>query len=336
MTNSVSPAAVNASRQVSVVIPTYQRRDSVARVLRALTNQKYPPAQFEVIVSIDGSDDGTGEMVEAFDTPFALKAIRQPKLGRAAACNAGIRAARGDLIILLDDDMEPAPEFLANHSRAHSDGSRRGVLAAVPVVVEPKSPPVVKYVASSFEVHLKKLSQPKREIGIRDFYSGNFSIRKDLLIEVGLFDEGFRSYGNEDGELAIRLREAGIQLTYCADAVARQHYEKDFAALAHDKMAQGRTSVECAMRHPDVVPHLRIGTYRRGSRKWRLIRGILLAASRVLRSLPDRVIDYVRALERKRSLSLQDRYRQALDYFYWLGVRSALRKHPEVGRMLAL
>src|SRR5215471_12978953 len=152
MTNSVSAAAANASPRVTVVIPTHRRRDSVARALRAVRDQECPSAEYEVIVCIDGSDDGTGAMVEAFEAPFALRAIRQPKLGRAAACNSGIRAARGDLIILLDDDMEPAPEFVATHLAAHSNGSRRGVLAAVPVVVGPDSPPIVGYVASSFDV----------------------------------------------------------------------------------------------------------------------------------------------------------------------------------------
>src|SRR5712691_6997483 len=126
--------------------------------------------------------------------------------------------------------MEPTSEFLAAHARAHADESRLGVLAAVPVVVDRASPPVVEYIASSFNLHLTKLSRPDHKIGIRDFYSGNFSIRRKVLLEVGLFDEGFKAYGNEDGELAIRLRQAGVQLTYCAEAIARQHYEKDFAA----------------------------------------------------------------------------------------------------------
>jgi GT2 family glycosyltransferase len=48
---------------LSVVIPTYRRRDSVARVLDALTRQTVPPEEFELIVSIDGSEDGTRELV---------------------------------------------------------------------------------------------------------------------------------------------------------------------------------------------------------------------------------------------------------------------------------
>jgi len=327
---------MQSSPRISVVIPTYERCDSVARVLRALVHQTFPSADYEVIVSINGSDDGTREMVAAFEAPHDLRAIWQPERGRAAACNAGIRAARGELIVLLDDDMEPTADFLAIHARAHPDGSRLGVFAAVPVVVDGASSPVVEYIASNFDLHLEKLARPDHEVGIRDFYSGNFSIRRDVLLEIGLFDEGFKSYGNEDGELAIRLRQAGVRLTYSAEAIAWQHYEKDFAGLARDKMAQGRTSVACALRHPEAVPELRIGTYRRGSRKWRLLRSMLLAASGSLQSLPNWIIQYVRWLEQKRPMRLQARYHLALDYFYWLGVRSALRENPELSRRLAI
>src|SRR4029077_11715275 len=123
---------------------------------------------------------------------------------------------------------EPTADFLAVHARAHGDGSRLGVIAAVPVGVDRASSPVVEYIASNFDLHLEKLARPDHEVGIRDFYSGNFSIRRDVLLEIGLFDEGFKSYGNEDGELAIRLRQAGVRVTYSAEAIAWQHYEKDF------------------------------------------------------------------------------------------------------------
>jgi len=113
-----------SSPRVSVVIPTYNRRDSVERALRALARQEYPKSDYEVIVSIDGSQDGTREQVERFAAPFELLATWQPRKGRAPACNAGVRAARGELLVLLDDDMEPAPGLRASQVRAHSDGSR--------------------------------------------------------------------------------------------------------------------------------------------------------------------------------------------------------------------
>src|SRR5690349_14383580 len=95
--------------RVSVVIPTYQRRLSVERTLQALSAQTMPADQFEVVVSIDGSMDGTREMLDACRTPYTLVAQWQRNRGRAAACNRGVALARGDVIVLLDDDMEPTP-----------------------------------------------------------------------------------------------------------------------------------------------------------------------------------------------------------------------------------
>ena len=121
--------------RVSVVIPTYRRRASVERVLEALRRQTFSADLFETVVSVDGSEDGTRESVAAFPAPYALKGLWQANRGRAAACNAGVRAARGELIVLLDDDMEPAAEFLEAHVGAHATGATRGVLGAVPVAL---------------------------------------------------------------------------------------------------------------------------------------------------------------------------------------------------------
>ncbi len=321
---------------VSIVIPTYRRKASLGRALEALCRQTFPATQFEAVVSIDGSEDGTRESVAAFAAPYALHGIWRPNGGRAAACNAGIRAARGELVILLDDDMEPVPHFLDAHVRAHLSGKRRGILGAVPVAVGPESPPIASFIAKKFNRHLEKLARPDHEIGIRDFYTGNFSIGRDLLLEVGLFDESFRAYGNEDGELAIRLLAAGIELAYSPEALAHQHFEKDFPALARDKIAQGKTSVVCALKHPETLPSLRLGTYRSGSRKWRVLRRALIDASRVIRFLPSWLMRYVHWQERRRTPRLQGIYYLALDYFYWLGVRSAMWEYPKAARRLTL
>src|SRR5262245_4570156 len=104
---------------ISVVIPTYARPASLERVLHSLCAQTLPGRDYEVIVSIDGCEDRTREALTRFAAPYALQWIWRPKSGRASACNAGIRVARGELVILLDDDMEPAPHFLAAHARAH-------------------------------------------------------------------------------------------------------------------------------------------------------------------------------------------------------------------------
>jgi glycosyltransferase involved in cell wall biosynthesis len=316
---------------VSMVIPTYQRCASVHRLLTSLARQTLPAAGFEVIVAIDGSADDTREMVDAFSASYALRAAGQPHRGRAAACNLGIREALGQVVVILDDDMEPTPGFLAAHWERHRTSARIGVLGAVPIEVNPDSPPVVQYIGGKFNSHLARLARPGTIIDIRDFYSGNFSISRDLLLEVGGFDEQFQIYGNEDGDLAARLQQANVQLVYSPEAEARQHYEKNFAALARDNIAKGRTAVLCASKHPDKVGRLKIGTLRQGSRKWRALRSGLVKASAFSGRLPDGVVQLITHLERRHPVNLHNWYARALDYFFWLGVDSELRDRARAG-----
>jgi GT2 family glycosyltransferase len=315
--------------RASVVIPTRNRRDSLERALNALARQATPPQEFEVVVSVDGSEDGTQEMVEAFAGPFALRAVSPAGRGRAAACNAGASTARASLLVLLDDDMEPAPGFLAAHLAAHPDGSRRGVVGGVPISIGRSSPPVVVFIGSKFNGHLERLARPGYRMTFRDFYSGNFSIARELFLEVGGFDEEFRVYGNEDGELALRLLKAGVELHYSAAANAEQHYDKDFAALARDNIAKGRTAVLLSRKWPDALSDLKFANRGRDSRKWRFARAGLVALSRIVPGTPEAVIGLVERLERRRPPRLDVYYRFALDYFYRLGARRALAAPSE-------
>jgi glycosyltransferase involved in cell wall biosynthesis len=321
----------NQALRASVLIPTYQRCASVRRLLGALAQQTLPGSSYEVIVAIDGSDDRTAEMVASFAAPYGLRSFWQPNRGRAAACNLGLRECRGEVVVILDDDMEPVPGFLAAHLERHRESESYGVLGAVPIPIEPITPPVVRFVAAKFSTHLNRLAQPEKTIGIRDFYSGNFSIRRDMLVKIGGFDEEFRIYGNEDGELAARLQTAGVRLIFSAEAEARQYYEKDFAALARDNLAKGRTAVLCACKHPDKISKLKIGTRNRGSRKWRAFRKLLVMASAHADRIPHEVVRFISFLEQRQAAALFAWYGRALDYFFWLGVDSELREQSPSG-----
>jgi GT2 family glycosyltransferase len=308
---------------MSVVIPTYQRRASVERLLRALGGQTLPGADFEVILSIDGSDDGTSEAVSALRPTYTLHHQWQRNSGRAAACNAGIRRASGEVVLLLDDDMEPSPGCLSAHRDRHAADGRLGVLGAVPIALPPDASPAARYVAEKFGAHLERLRRPGTVIGVRDFYSGHFSIRRDLLLALGLFDEDFRVYGNEDVELAVRLLAAGVRLVYSAEALAWQHYEKDFRALARDSFAKGRTAVLCAAKHPESIPAFRLGTYAEASPRWRIARALLLALTWAWSEMPEVLIRLWLWLEGRWPQAMKHCYGAALDYFFWAGVRTA-------------
>jgi GT2 family glycosyltransferase len=313
---------VGARPALSIVIPTRNRRQLLLAELRALENQTLPAECYEVIVVVDGSTDGTGQAVEALDTAFSLRQIWPPGRGRAAACNAGIRAAEGEIVVLLDDDMLPSPALLEAHLQAHASGERLGVLGPVPIRLDSDARPVTRYVGRKFNQHLQKLAEGA-PIGFRDLYTGNFSIRRSLLDEVGLFDEDFRIYGNEDGELGVRLLNAGVRLAYAPKAVAHQRYTKGFAALAQDNMAKGRTAVLLARKHPQALGRLKLSV--RDSRKLRFARAALLRFTSVWSGTPRLVIASFEILERLLPRLPQNACLVVLDYFYWLGATAELR-----------
>jgi GT2 family glycosyltransferase len=316
---------------ISVVVPTYRRRASVIRGLTALAAQDLRADEFEVVVAIDDADDGTGEALATFDAPYELRTVAGPGRGRAAACNAAIETAGGEVVVILDDDMEPAPACLRNHLRHHLDGARVCVMGAVPILVDDDTQPAGRYMSRKFDSHLAKLAEPGHVFALRDFYSGNTSIRRDVLDEVGLFDESFTLYGNEDLELSLRLRAANVTLLYDRDALAHQHYEKDLAGLTRDTFEKGKTAVLLARSHPATFDELQLASYAAHSRLWRALRTTLL------RLRPSTLV--LRAAEVVERTPIARRplfYVLLLDYFYWLGVQSALSEGPTAGPLAKL
>lgn len=313
---------------VSVVIPTFQRCASVRRALRSLGRQTLPADAYEVIVSVDGSDDGTVEMLASERADARLRAIRQAHRGRAAARNAGACAARGTILVFLDDDMEASPGLLAAHLAAHQAGdlpAGRAVVGAAPIVSDASSP-LTAYLARAFQERLDTLARPDRPVGFHEAYTGNLSVERSTLLQLGGFDESFRLYGHEDYEFALRLAAAGVRLEFCPEALATQHQEKSFRDVARDTMARGRTAVQFARKHPEAMGALKLGRFDAETRKWRLLRSALLRLTGAFDRTPELVIDLVSRLEARRPRRLDRYYTMALDYCYWAGVQAARRE----------
>jgi glycosyltransferase involved in cell wall biosynthesis len=320
--------------RLSLVVPTWNRRDSVLRLLRALHTQSAPASSFEAIVVSDGSTDGTLDAVRSHPAPFALRTIDLPRSGRARARNAGIRAASGDVVLFLDDDMEPAPALDAEHHARH-DGpdapDALGVVGAVPLVVPPGAPPIVRYRAAAFARKLDRLATRSDRLAFGDVYTGNLSVRRERLIDVGAFDEAFDVYGHEDYELALRLGRDGGRFVYSAEALANQYYDKTLRGLAADVQSEGRTAVLFARKHPDVLPSLALGRLSSRPRRARLRLAIVLLLDRVVGDLPSRLVAAAERFEHRAAragdAALFARYDRLFDALYWLGAERTLREN---------
>ena len=121
--------------EVSVVIPTYNRRDVLRDMLMSLARQTLPCERYEVVVVVDGSTDGTWEMLQELETPYQLSSHYQTNAGLGSevfssgvsvARNRGARLAQGQVVLFMDDDLDALPELLEEHARVH-----RTVLNAV-------------------------------------------------------------------------------------------------------------------------------------------------------------------------------------------------------------
>jgi glycosyltransferase involved in cell wall biosynthesis len=111
----------------SVVVPTRDKADRLRLTLRGLPRTA-PALPYEVVAVDDGCTDATGEVLaDAAAAGLPLRVVSGPRRGRAAARNAGAAAARGSLLVFLDDDILVEESFLRAHVDAHQRGTGRPI-----------------------------------------------------------------------------------------------------------------------------------------------------------------------------------------------------------------
>ena len=233
---------------LSVVIPTYNRKDALKTTLHSFKDQTI--SDFEIVVADDGSNDGTEEMVKALSLPFPIKHTWQKNTGRSAARNMGARSAEGEIIVFVDDHIIVDKRFLEEHLKYHNkfNGKKPGaVRGQMEFIADPKDAPENPSRHSFFARLMKRLEEnnPLR------FHTGNVSVKKEAFLKIKGFDEDFKEYGFQDQEFGYRLRKAGYRIKFNPNAVgyifkAVFNFEKEC-----DKQKQaGHSAVLCYKKHP--------------------------------------------------------------------------------------
>ena len=211
--------ALPLSPSVSIVIPTFQRRDVVSDAVRALGEIDYA-GPVEIIVVVDGSTDGTAQALDAIDCPLPLTIVEQVRGGAASARNRGAAVAVNDIILFLDDDMIAEPKLLDEHARLHRDGAD-AVIGDTPI--HPASPAgflpesVARWIAST---------SVKSPLSPFDVFSGQLSVRRAVFEALEGFDTAFTSaaaFGNEDADFGVRLL-ARYDVRHNPAAISHQYY----------------------------------------------------------------------------------------------------------------
>jgi glycosyltransferase involved in cell wall biosynthesis len=233
----------------SVVIPTYQRRDTVCDAVRALCAVRYR-GTVELIVVVDGSTDGTADAVAEIATPFPLRVIEQENSGAATARNRGAAEATGDILLFLDDDMMAAPDLLEQHASSHERGAD-AVLGHIPL--DPASPPgfLSQGVGSWADERAGRLSGGA-QLTLFDLLTGQLSVRRSLFEALSGFDQDFTSggqFGDEDLDFGVRLLESA-RVEFNPDAISYQRYVVTPKQLIRQWSDAGRADALFARKHP--------------------------------------------------------------------------------------
>ncbi|MGE0355940.1 MAG: glycosyltransferase family 2 protein [Burkholderiales bacterium] len=251
------------SGELTVLIVTWNSWGDLKRCLESLRRDSLPPG--EILVIDNGSADGTPDKLrEAF--PEVRLECNATNLGLPAAVNRGLRAARGDFVMLLDVDTEVkpgTPRLLLDYLRAHPE-----VSLAAPRIYTPEGtieqtarnlPSVMSGLFGRQAIltrlfpgnpFTRRYLLPENLGRTQPFAVGQVSaacmfMRRELIEEAGPWDEGYRCYW-VDSDWCAQVQAAGKAI-HCVPAAGIVHYENN---RAHKKKSPWR------------IRHFHIGAYR--------------------------------------------------------------------------
>ncbi len=210
--------------RVSVVIPTWNGRDLLRAALASLRAQTW--RDFETVVVDNGSSDGTDVMLRA-EFPEVRVVSFPENRGFAVAVNAGVGAARGRYLMLLNNDAEAEPAWLEAMVRVLDARAEIGSVACK--MLTARDPLVVDSAGAAMGLFAHDIGRgerdgPKFGVGreILCACAGAAAYRRELFDEVGVFDEAFFAWF-EDVELGIRAQLAGFRCWFEPTARVRHH-----------------------------------------------------------------------------------------------------------------
>ena len=246
--------------RLSVTIASYNRRERLGDVLRALGAQSYPAERYEVVLVLDGSTDGSAEMARSLELPYSLRVLEQENRGLAASRNRGGREAANPIVVWLDDDVVPRPGFLAEHARAHRDAPDDHIaLGAYPPAPRSGDTNLFSLSARQWWVdYFARKEEPDHKWMFVDFSDGNISAPPALIFDAGGWDEDFAkgSVRRQDWEFGIRLLQRGVRFAHYPDARGDHHFNTSFPTAIHNRRVEGHSDVVLVRKHPQVTSYL--------------------------------------------------------------------------------
>lgn len=225
-------------RMISVIVPAYNAATTITPCVAALCRQQIDEP-FELIVVDDGSEDETAALAQA----AGATVLRIPRGRPAAARNAGIHAACGDIVCFTDADCVPTADWLANLTAPFADPE---VAACKGSYLTHQKEIVARFVQLEYEDKYDLLRK-QATIDFIDTYSAAY--RREILLANDGFDEQFPYL--EDQELSFRLAARGYKMLFRPAAVVYHRHSNTVRAYLRKKLIIGYWKAQVVRRFPE-------------------------------------------------------------------------------------
>jgi glycosyltransferase involved in cell wall biosynthesis len=310
--------------ELSVIIPSHNRRALLQACLASLERQTVGADGFEVIVVLDGSTDGTAEMLSGFDPSFSLRVLTQPRSGASAARNTGAGGARGRVLLFVDDDMIASPLLISAHLMAHRVSPRTVGVGVIARRIPADADPFAQLRAEAAREHYEHLLV--RPLTYLDCYGGNCSVARSLFVEVEGFSADLPVLN--DFEFAYRLDRAGARFVFIPEAVVTEERRDDWREIVADRELRGQIAVALYRRDPAIVRQTELGGNQGLRGPWIPLRALCLALR-----VPPHTLARLGLLLRRPSWS-RKWFAFVFSYAFWRGAGRALGYRELWARLL--
>ena len=237
---------------VSVVMATRGRRSALRRwVAATLAGDDV----LEAVVVVDRDIDGSVGELEALAAEHPrLRPLLSSGQGQFQALQTGVEQSRGDVVLLLDDDVILAPWTAAGHARVHQARAGRVVLGYMPVSL-PSSrrrgqAPTWLY-AGDYEWQCDQYTKDPSQV-LEHLWAGNVSLRRADCLRVGL--EGAPAGRHADRDFGLRCKAAGLEGFFDPSLRAQHLFARTFEEYLGDADASGRGNWNLHQAHPGLGP----------------------------------------------------------------------------------
>ena len=237
---------------VSIVIPTYNRKPILMKCLKALENQTLNTniGNYEIIVVDDGSTDGTSLWIKNNkDNLPHVVLFQQEHGGPALGRNLGVIKSKYEIIIFIDSDLIVLDDFINCHVEKLLASWRRN---------NKKCFTYGSVINTSNFLNPQIEKNKLTDTSFAYFATGNVAISKELIISAGLFDTSFSLYGWEDLELGERLRKIGTKLIKCPNAVGFHWHPPFDCEQIEGLIVQEKERAKMALLFYKKHPNLRV------------------------------------------------------------------------------